>query len=187
MNELIEIEYKILITKDIFEQIIHDYQSKIQKDYIQTNYYFTHPLLQQKAYMLRIREKNNELEMTLKRPYLQHRIETNVSITKQEKDNMINHIMIDNEIIDILKKENIPPLELQQQFSLITHRYDIPLEDGLLSIDKNTYLGQIDYEIEFEVQDETKGFQTFLKIIEPYHLNYQGNCKGKIRRVLDSL
>lgn len=187
MNELIEIEYKILITKDIFKQILSDYQSQIKNDYIQINYYFTHPLLQEKAYMLRIREKNNELEMTLKRPYLHHRLETNVPITKQDKDNLINHIMIDNEIIDILKAENIPPLELQQQFSLTTHRYDIPLEDGLLSIDKNIYLDQTDYEIEFEVQDEKKGLQSFLKIIEPYHLHYQGNCPAKIRRVLDSL
>lgn len=55
MNEQIEIEYKILLSENIFKQILEDYP--VYKDYIQTNYYFTHKLLQQKKYMLRIREK----------------------------------------------------------------------------------------------------------------------------------
>ena len=44
----LEIEYKILLTQDIFHQIIHDYQNKITKDYIQINDYLTHPILSQK-------------------------------------------------------------------------------------------------------------------------------------------
>lgn len=44
----LEIEYKILLTQDIFHQILHDYQNKITKDYIQINDYFTHPILSQK-------------------------------------------------------------------------------------------------------------------------------------------
>ena len=65
----LEIEYKILLTQDIFHQILHDYQNKITKDYIQINDYLTHPILSQKKYMLRIRTKNNQYELTLKRPY----------------------------------------------------------------------------------------------------------------------
>lgn len=187
MNQMIEIEYKILLTKEIYNQILNDYQKQIHKDYIQTNYYLTHPLLQQKAFMLRIREKNNKLEMTLKRPYQGHRLETNIPITYEDKQRIVHHQMINNEIIDILQKEGIDPLSLQQLFSLTTHRHDIVLPDGILSIDKNTYLNQTDYELEFEVSDEQKGYEMFLKIIEPYHLHYHGNCKSKIRRVLDSL
>ena len=44
----LEIEYKILLTQDIFHQILHDYQNKITKDYIQINDYLTHPILSQK-------------------------------------------------------------------------------------------------------------------------------------------
>ena len=66
----IEIEYKILLTKDIFTQILNDYQNQIHHEYIQINDYFTHPLLQQKKYMLRIRTKNNQYELTLKRQQL---------------------------------------------------------------------------------------------------------------------
>ena len=41
----LEIEYKILLTHQIFNQILEDYHDAITKDYIQTNDYFTHPLL----------------------------------------------------------------------------------------------------------------------------------------------
>ena len=82
----LEIEYKILLTHQIFNQILEDYHDAITKDYIQTNDYFTHPLLSQKKYMLRIRTKNNQYELTLKRPYQNHQLETNIPLTKKEKD-----------------------------------------------------------------------------------------------------
>lgn len=187
MKEQIEIEYKILISEHIFKQIIEDYQNRIENDYIQINHYLTHPILQAKKYMLRIREKNNQYELTLKRPYQNHRLETNVDFSSKDKDRILNHQKIDNEIINILNQEGIPQEKLENQFSLTTHRYDIPLQYGLLSIDENTYLNQKDYEIEFEVTDEEKGFKQFLEIIQPYSLNYTKNCPSKIKRVLDHL
>ncbi|MEG0277338.1 MAG: CYTH domain-containing protein [Coprobacillus sp.] len=185
MKEQIEIEYKILIDKDIFLKVINDYQ--VEKDYIQTNYYLTHPVLQDKKYMLRIREKNNSYEFTLKRPYQNHQLETNVIIDKEIKDKIMNHQYVDNEIMDILKHENINPLELKQQFSLTTHRYDIQLKEGTLSLDHNQYLHLEDYELEFEVYEESTGYQRFLEIIKPYQLHYTKNCQSKIKRVLDAL
>ena len=182
MNKQIEIEYKILLTENIFNDILKYYPN--HKDYIQTNYYFTHPLLQQKKYMLRIREKNNTFEMTLKKPLKNHRLEMNVDINQKDKDDFIQHLPIQNEIIDILKQEGIDIKELQQQFSLTTHRYDIILDEGVLSLDDNTYLNQHDYELEFECYDETVGFQKFLEIIKPYHLDYQQNCMSKVQRAL---
>lgn len=185
--EQIEIEYKILITKDIFDQILNDYHNQIKQDYIQVNDYFTHPILQQKKYMLRIRTKNNQYEMTLKRPMSQHRLETNIILTLQQKNDFYNHLNLQNQITDILIQENIPIEELQQQFSLTTHRYDIPLPEGMLSLDMNTYLHQVDYELEFEVFNEQDGYQKFLDILKPYKLHYTKNCQSKIKRVLDAI
>ncbi|WP_044600422.1 CYTH domain-containing protein [Candidatus Stoquefichus massiliensis] len=185
--EQIEIEYKILITEDIFYQILSDYHEQIKHDYIQINDYFTHPLLQQKKYMLRIRTKNNQYEMTLKRPLHNHRLETNIILTPQQKEDFYNMRSLHNEITDILRQENIPIQELQQQFSLTTHRYDIPLLEGMLSLDMNTYLNQVDYELEFEVFNEQEGYQKFLDIIKPYQLHYTTNCDSKIKRVLDAI
>lgn len=185
--EQIEIEYKILLTEDTFYQILKDYHNQIQHDYIQINDYFTHPILQQKKYMLRIREKNNQYEMTLKRPIHQHRLETNIILTSQQKEDFYNNRTLHNEITDILIHENIPIAELQQQFSLTTHRYDIPLHEGMLSLDINTYFNKKDFELEFEVFHEKEGYQKFLEIIKPYQLHYTKNCHSKIKRVLDSI
>ena len=184
MNEHIEIEYKILLDENTFYWILQDYQSLIQRDYIQVNYYFTNTILQQKKYMLRIREKDNSFELTLKRPIKNHRLETNVLLTPEEKDDFFSHRPITNEIIDLLKEDNINPLELENQFSLKTHRYDIILPEGILSLDENTYCQKHDYELEFEVKDEQEGYQQFLNIIHQYGLNYTKNCPSKIQRVL---
>ncbi len=184
MNEHLEIEYKILLTKDVFETILKDYQNKITKDYIQTNHYFIHPLLEKKKYMLRIREKDNQLEMTLKRPINHYRLETNIMISEKDMDKIIHQQPLSNEIIDILKKEHINPLELINEFSLTTHRYDIQLDEGILSLDHSTYLNQEDYELEFEVYNEKEGFYCFLELIKPYSLSYSQNCLSKIQRVL---
>ena len=186
MNEHIEIEYKILLDENTFYWILQDYQSLIQRDYIQVNYYFTNTILQQKKYMLRIREKDNSFELTLKRPIKNHRLETNVLLTPEEKDDFFSHRPITNEIIDLLKEDNINPLELENQFSLKTHRYDIILPEGILSLDENTYCQKHDYELEFEVKDEQEGYQQFLNIIHQYGLDYTKNCPSKIQRVLAS-
>ncbi len=186
MNEQIEIEYKILIEKDIFSQILEDYKENINNHYIQTNYYFTHPLFFQKKYMLRIREKNNTYELTLKRPHKGQRLETNINLTKEEADKFFNHEYIDNEIINILNDNGILLSDLLQQFSLKTERYDIHLDYGILSLDYNEYNGLEDYEIEYEVYDPIKGLEHFKDIIKPYNLEYTKNAKSKIQRVLES-
>lgn len=184
MYEHIEIEYKILLNQDIFSKILFDYKDNITNEYTQTNHYFTHPLLQQKKYMLRIREKNNHYELTLKRPQHQFRLETNVPLTPEEKERFFNNLPISNEIIDILLQEHINPFELKNEFSLTTHRYDIELPEGTLSLDHSTYLGCEDYELEFEVHNEQTGYLAFLKIIEPYQLHYTQNCLSKMQRIL---
>lgn len=184
MNEHIEIEYKILITKEIFNNFLNAYPNHLS--YTQTNYYFTHPILKQKRFMLRIREKENTYELTLKRPCRTHRLETNISLTYQEKEDLHNR-NLSNEITDILKQEGIALTDLQQEFSLTTHRHDIQLKEGMLSLDYNTYLDQEDYELEFEVTDEKQGYFKFLEIIKPYHLNYIANCPSKVVRVYNEL
>lgn len=185
MNEHLEIEYKILLTKEIYEKIVNDYKSAITSIYSQTNFYFTHPLLSKHKMMLRIRKKGNQYELTLKRPYQGHNIETNVALTKQEKDDFINHLEMHNEIIEILSQYEINYQDLKQEYSLTTIRTDIQLKEGVLSLDKNTYTNHmIDYELEFEVDNKETGYQKFLNIIKPYHLNYSHNCESKFKRVL---
>ena len=181
MKEHIEIEYKVLLDQKTFQTLLNHYPH--YHEYIQTNYYFTHPLLKQKKYMLRIREKNNNYEMTLKRPLDRHHLESNIKLSEKEKDAFFNQHYLDNEVINILRKEGIDPSTLQQQFSLTTHRYDIELKEGMLSLDENTYLQQIDYELEFEIHAQREAYAKFLDIIKPFGIEYTSNCPSKIQRV----
>lgn len=187
MNEGMEIEYKILLNEDLYNQISEDYKPYLIKKYKQTNYYLTHPLLSEKYYMLRIREKDDFFELTLKRPVNNHRLETNITINEELKNKILNHEIVHNEIFDLLEKEGIPQSELENKYSLTTIRSDHKLAYGILSLDYNEYLGITDYELEYEVNDEEKGFNHFLEIIEPYHLSYTSNCDSKITRVFNQL
>ena len=182
MSQHIEIEYKILLTKQKFNEIRQAYPQ--YETYQQTNYYFSHPLFEQKKYMLRIREKNKSYELTLKRPYQGQNIEMNVPLNLSEKDMFFQHQMIDNDITQFLIQENINLSSLQQLFSLTTQRYDIQLPEGILSLDENHYLNKEDYELEFEVYDATKGFTKFQEIMKQFDLHYEKNCPGKVRRAM---
>ncbi len=184
MNEQMEIEYKILLTKKIYEQIKKDYQKDLIKSYKQTNYYLSHPILLKKQYMLRIREKNDQFELTLKRPKNNHQLETNMILDKETKEKILNQQEVHNEIFEILKKENILQTDLKNLFSLTTYRYDYKLKYGILSLDYNKYLDTIDYELEYEVNDEINGYKHFLSIIQSYQLQYQNNCTSKVKRAL---
>ncbi|MCD8029166.1 MAG: CYTH domain-containing protein [Erysipelotrichaceae bacterium] len=184
MNEQIEIEYKILLTKDTYQQILNEYQNQITDAYLQVNDYFTHPLLSKKHFMLRIRSKKDKYELTLKRPYLGHRLETYIDISKKERESFINHEPMNNEIISILEENNISYNELQQLYSLNTYRIDILLNEGMLSLDKNNYLDKEDYELEFEVNNPDIGYSKFLDIIKPYNLKYTRNCTNKVVRAM---
>lgn len=187
MDRQLEIEFKVLINQEIYHTILKEYQSFNSKTYIQTNHYLTHPVLEKLKYMLRIREKEGSYELTLKQKAKIGNIETNIPITKEIKDKIFSHEVVENEIFSILKKYNIDMTTLENPYSLTTTRSDIMLPTGLLSIDKNQYLNKEDYEIEFEVTDYTKGKEAFLALIKPYNITYTKNCDSKIKRVKQAL
>lgn len=183
----IEIEFKILLDKTIYQKILNDYQDKKIDDYVQTNYYLFHPELDKRRYSLRIRYKKGKYELTLKTPAQVGLNEFNENIDEDIKNKIFNHQKVSNKIFDILEKENIDYKELQCGNYLTTHRVDIPLNNGLLSLDANEYNGHQDYELEFEVDDYEKGFKEFQNIIQLYNLEYKGNCLSKIRRMKNTL
>ena len=105
--EHLEIEFKMLLKENIFKKLLSDYKNQIKDSYQQTNFYLFHPLLEKKKYSLRIREKKGHYELTLKRPSTIGLNELNIDINKEIKDAIFNHQHINNEIFDILEKENI--------------------------------------------------------------------------------
>lgn len=183
----IEIEFKMLITQQIYQQIVKAYESKISGDYIQTNYYLFHPQFDENKYSLRIRKKNNQYELTLKTPSSIGLHEYNEIIDEHTKNQIFAHKHVSNPIFKRLETEGIDYHELECGHYLTTHRIDIPFQYGILSLDANEYNGIQDYELEFEVNDYQKGYQQFLDIITPFHLTYTENCLSKTRRMKASL
>jgi uncharacterized protein YjbK len=146
-----------------------------------------HPILDSNKYMLRIREKEEHYELTLKEPKQNGNLETNIVLTKQEVTNVLNHQKIDNIIFQKLESLQIDIQEINASYVLQTLRSDSQLPLGTLSIDKNTYLNTTDYELEFEVTDYVQGKQAFLTLLDKYHLSYQNNCPSKIQRLKQAL
>lgn len=187
MAKNIEIEFKILINEKTYNQIIQDYSPYLIDAYIQTNIYFTHPIFLQNKYMLRIREKKNVYEMTLKKPYHNHSVETNITLSSQEKDDFINFRKTNDEMNALFLELGINPQDLDELATLTTYRCDFNLDGDILSLDKNSYNQFLDYELELEVQNEQLGYNKFIKIINDYQLHYTKNAQSKFKRVLDSL
>lgn len=185
MEENLEIEFKILIDQKTYQQIINDH--KIDYCYQQTNYYLMHPKLSELKYSLRIREKNNQYELTLKQPQIKGNLETNLIINKDIKEKIINHELINNEIFNILRPLQLDSTMFKTDCFLTTLRKEIKTDKGLICIDYNQYNGHEDYELEYEVNDYLEGKQAFLDFISQYNLSYHHNCYSKINRLIKTL
>ena len=158
MEKNLEIEYKMLLTEEVFHQLMNDFTGYT---YSQTNYYLTSIELGALRYSLRIREKEGYYEMTLKTPAANGRMEHNLEITKEDLIMIQNGQMPDNEITCLLKDKGFDLSLIKQSYSLTTIRRDVPFDSGMLSLDENHYNGITDYELEFEVNDEEAGLKQF--------------------------
>ena len=184
MEKNLEIEYKMLLDEDVFNQLMNDFNGHT---YSQTNYYLTSIELGALRYSLRVREKEGYYEMTLKIPEKNGRLEHNLEINKEDLLMIQNGEMPDNEITRLLSNKGFNLSLIKQAYSLTTIRRDVPFDSGMLSLDENHYNGITDYELEFEVNDEEAGLKQFEELCQIYHLQYKGNCASKIARVLSTL
>lgn len=187
MEENLEIEYKLLLSREQFDNLTH-YYDHLAHVYTQINTYFTSDALQAKRIALRIREKENNYEMTVKtKAEGTGRKEYNLALSKDDACFFLEGGMKDNEITQMLKDMDIDLSKITILCRLKTVRHDIPLEGGMLSLDANYYNGQEDYEMEFELSNLEKGKKTFASLLEKHKLLYTQNCQSKLTRTIASL
>jgi Uncharacterized protein conserved in bacteria len=189
MLEELEIEFKLLISKEVYNKMILDFEQNSSTKTIQKNYYFdTKSLdLKDKDYSLRVREIENTYQLTLKKPVDFSKKEYNEIIDQQTFNNLKNNKLINSEIFKILKEEGFDLNTLIYYCSLTTKRIEIPYQLGILCLDKNYYFNKVDYELEFEAIDELSGKKAFLMLVNSYNLNYKKNCISKISRAFKTL
>ena len=102
MEKNLEIEYKMLLSETLFNQLMNDFEGHT---YSQTNYYLTSIELSALRYSLRIREKEGYYEMTLKIPEKNGRLEHNLEITKEDLEMIQKGEIPDNEITRLLSNK----------------------------------------------------------------------------------
>ncbi|MBP1940795.1 uncharacterized protein YjbK [Bacillus luteolus] len=169
LNQEIEIEFKNLLTKDEFQQLLTHFSVSEQAFKTQINYYFDTPqfLLKDKKSALRIRFKKNNYTLTLKQPAAIGLLETHQFLSEEQALLMINEGQFPKgDIYDILNKEEITPSLVKFFGKLTTSRAELSYKNGLLVFDHSSYLDTDDYEIEYEVSDEKSGQAHFLELLK---------------------
>ena len=173
-----EIEFKTLITEEIYNKLIISFGLD-NNIFSQTNHYFDTEdtkLLSEKT-VLRIRQKGNNFKLTKKTRAEIGADETHILLSKDKALELIKS-GFDAKIIGL-------PYFVKKRAELTTYRASIPYRDGILFLDKSVYYGHVDYEIEYEVDDIRQGTKDFQKFLEEYNITYKESIR-KSKRAFDN-
>ncbi len=180
MNNNIEKEYKILVTKEQFNTLYKHFNAP--SFYSQTNiYYDTYDFaIRNVKGSMRIRDINNKHIFTLK-------MHSPKGLLEYEKNLPYNSIECfnDEEISSLLNKYHIQG-PFHKIGNLKTERAIHDTEYAELCFDINTYNGIVDYEIEYEYKKDHDGLTAFQNILSIANIEYTSNCISKIQRALNS-
>lgn len=193
MQSNIEIEAKVLLTKEQYENLLKYLHLERYKKIEQTNHYIdsTNRVLKKSDIALRIRE-NNDFVLTLKTPLSEGLLEKNQNITWREYSDLEdNGIFPQGDIKNFLEICGFNTRELKVLASLKTSRIELELDDGVLCLDENIY-GQnnsiTDYELEVESTSMEKAEETAKKILKEVGIdNFKFNTHSKQARAISAI
>lgn len=185
-----EIEFKNLLNKDEYDNLLAEYQLSESSLKTQTNIYFDTPdfKLKAKKMGLRIRLSNSTTEFTLKTPTSnQHTLleVTDYLSSFTSELSLVEQVSLEtSEVAEHLIHEGIQLSSLQSIGKLTTTRGEVSLQSNvLLVLDKSLYYGKTDYELEMEVADAKEGALIFKDILKKHHIPVRQADK-KIARML---
>lgn len=173
MTKEIEIEAKNLVTKDEFVHLCSSFQLKKQDFHVQHNHYFdtAHFDLKEKQSALRIREKQHKFVLTLKQPHEVGKLETHQSIDKQTMDHTLATGIIPNgDVANQLRELGVTTNTFTLLGTLTTSRAEIDYKGGTLVFDESSYLSIVDYELEYEGEEEEKVETTFGALLKEFNI-----------------
>ncbi|MBU8877478.1 CYTH domain-containing protein [Bacillus sp. FJAT-29790] len=184
MAQNIEIEFKNIITKHEFIKLIDHFQLNDNDFFIQENHYFDTAdfSLKENGCALRIRQKNDNYELTLKQPHQDGLLETNEALNAGSAEEMFQNGKLSNETIrTLIEKMHINPNAIQYFGSLTTKRAEIEYKQGLVVLDNSFYLNKEDFEIEYEVSNRKKGQSIFAALLLQLEIPIR-ETENKIKR-----
>ncbi|QGH35614.1 CYTH domain-containing protein [Gracilibacillus salitolerans] len=191
MSQEIEIEFKNLLTKDEYQKLVKHFRSYKLTDMKQKNHYFETAdfQLKESRAALRIREKKEQFQLTLKQPNPNGPglLETHCDITTDEAQQWIKgHIIAKDEITKALHTMNINLQDLTYGGMLETYRLECMYNNTTVVLDQSHYNGHTDYELELEAQDEQHGKTVFLELLSTHQIPKRKTA-NKIERFYHTL
>ena len=179
MYNQIERELKILVTKEIYENIIHSYEFSEAWEQKNTYYDTKEGIVRKQNGAMRIREIGDKKIFTLK---IRTDEITHIELEKEINCSSIQEIE-DEEILSWLKQYGISK-DVKKIISFKTIRQTYNFENGQLCADQTIYENHMDYELEYEYTSNHDGITKFNEILKPYRIKYEKNCPSKIARAL---
>lgn len=180
---MLEQEYKRMLTKEQYDLIKANY--RFDDEIIQTNFYYDTPDFRmiKNGFTVRVREINEEkLFLQIKKKLASKIDGVRVrSEFEKEIDNLpkeIDFLTVENLIRQTLK---INFTKLEEIGFLITERSVLKTSNCEIALDKNTYLGKTDYELEIEFEDNHFEALQFLKKLG---MDCGNTAMGKNKRFL---
>ncbi|MGY3704497.1 hypothetical protein BW731_03400 [Vagococcus martis] len=171
MAKEIEIEFKNMLTKDEFQQLLTTYFPDTPA-FSQTNCYFDTPdnTLKEKSMGLRLRKRQGKNECTLKVPTSNTNAyqEITDSLTEKEINTLIKEerVPLGRDVANYLESIGVAVTDLKKIGFLTTYRREKKLNNEcLLVLDESHFGKTVDYELEMEVTESKKGelfFNDFL-------------------------
>ncbi|WP_110113389.1 CYTH domain-containing protein [Bacillus sp. CGMCC 1.16541] len=184
MKQEIEIEFKNLVTKQEFDELIAHFNIGEEDFITQDNHYFdtTSFSLKDCGAALRIRYKKGGYVLTLKQPHEQGLLETHQFLTEDEAKAFMNgQVHVTGKIRELIERLGVDVTELLYFGTLTTRRVEKPYKDGLLVFDHSLYLEKEDYELEYEVKNAKEGKENFKQLLHSLHIPIR-KTENKIRR-----
>ena len=187
MADKLEVSFRTLLTKSEYNKLCKLYSDKPSN--LQTNYYFdtTRYTLKAAEVVLRVRiREGNRYELALRRKKGYNKVEIINEITEEQfkkflETGDIPSLEIKAEIGELVKEQKII-----NYMSLSTFRIFFPHKHGVLAIDKCEYLGQIDYELEFQATTRDQGKRDFVETVKELGISYKV-AETKIKRAYNAL
>ena len=188
MSNAIEIEAKALVSQEEYRALCKAFPNC--ERYRQTNYYIDSEdrVLLKEGIALRIREKDGVYELTLKTPLSQGLLEKTNNITMNQFAMLRDFEEFpDADLKRFLIMLDIDVSSLKILCSMTTERIDVPYKGGLLSLDRNSYNGVIDFEIEFEYNNMAEAEATLLELLKENNVKAPLSSASKFHRAMASL
>lgn len=173
MSKELEIEFKNLLQEKEYLKLLEVYGFTAGDAKTQVNHYFDTPdfRLKDRLSALRVRQKDDSWECTLKIPAEQGNYEITDKLDGKQAKDIIYGVSFDApEVLEALEKLEISPNDLRLIGSLTTHRIEFAFKGGLLVLDHSEYCGLRDFEVEYEVQDADIGKQHFKDFLAQYDI-----------------